>query len=757
MPSRLNATLLPYGVAVLAIAASLPVRWALRPLMGDGYPFLTFFPAVMLAAFFGGLRPGLLATGLGAACTVVWLIEPLFPLGEHTAWDLFRLSMFVLTGLIISGLNESLHGARRRLEAAAEQYRASEARYRATLTSIGDAVIATDSKGQVSYLNPVAGRLTGWNQGEAVGRPLAAVFRILNEETRRPVENPVERVVRTGLVVGLANHTLLVARDGTERPIDDSAAPIRDETGSIDGVVLVFRDVTERRRAEAALRRSEVFYRTLGEAVPDFVWSGDSKGILDYVNQRWRDYTGLTLEELNARGWQVVHHPDEREALDCQFQAAGRAGLPFEAEVRYRRRDGVYRWFLARSVPTRTEEGRVRWYGTLTDIDDRKRAEEALQEANRRKDEFLAMLGHELRNPLAPVRNALHILRHSHAGDPTVEQLRALMERQVGHMVRLVEDLLDVSRISRGQIELRKAPVELSELITRTLEGVRPLFAEKRHRLEVELSREPLRLEADSTRLEQMLANLLTNAAKYTPPEGRVRLTLGREGGEAVLRVRDDGIGIRPEMLPRIFDMFQQADRIPGRVAEGLGLGLTLVHRLVELHGGGVTAHSAGPGQGSEFVVRLPLAPAAPATESASSSGAPVRAGPSRRVLVVDDNIDAAESMALLLRLSGHEVRVVYDGPSALAEARAHRPEVVLLDIGLPRGMDGYEVARRLRRECGLADVLLVAVTGYGQEEDRRRALEAGFDEHLTKPVDLDRLRQLVAREEARSHNSRAS
>jgi PAS domain S-box-containing protein len=518
-----------------------------------------------------------------------------------------------------------------RIRKAEQALRSQTELLRVTLSSIGDGVIATDPAGLITFINPVARALTGWGE-EAVHRPLPEVFRIIDEETAQPVESPVEQVIRTGQVVGLGNHSVLIARDGARRPIDDSAAPIRAEEGEVVGVVLVFRDVTERRRLEDEVR--------------------------------------LRSEELVQR--------------------------------------------------------------------------------DQRKDEFLAMLGHELRNPLAPISNSLHLLRLQLAGDPRFEQPGRLLERQVVHLTRLVDDLMDVSRITRGKLDLQKQRVALATIMTQAAEATRPFLEERDHRLEVVQPAAPAPLEADPARLEQVLSNLLNNAAKYTPPGGLVRLAGAVEGGQAVVRVRDNGIGIRPEMLPRLFEMFQQADRVPGRVSEGLGLGLSLVRSLVEMHGGSVSAHSAGAGQGSEFVVRLPLAPGSPTPEPPTTTvAAPSEVRP-LRILIVDDNVDGANSLALLLRLEGHEVKVVHDGQAALEAAGEFRPEAVLLDIGLPRGMDGYEVAIRLRALPGLGSVLIVALTGYGQEEDRQRSSAAGFSAHLVKPVNLDLLREALARAGAR-------
>ncbi|HEX8201798.1 MAG TPA: response regulator [Isosphaeraceae bacterium] len=369
-----------------------------------------------------------------------------------------------------------------------------------------------------------------------------------------------------------------------------------------------------------------------------------------------------------------------------------------------------------------------------------------IREADRRKGEFLAMLAHELRNPLAPLLGSLHLLGLDNADVAEVQQARAVAERQVRHLARLVDDLLDVSRINSGKVHLRKEAVVLQEAVARAVETVRPLVEARRHAIAVEIPPEPVLLEADADRLAQILANLLNNAAKYTEPGGHITVQAGRDGDFAVVRVRDTGIGIAPELLPRVFDLFTQAERSLDRSQGGLGIGLTLVRRLVELHGGGVHVISAGAGQGSEFVVRLPLGAPEPARAADRPAPAAEAGEPQpHRVLVVDDNTDGARVLARLLQAGGHRVRVAHDGPSALEAARAEPPDVVLLDIGLP-GMDGYEVAQRLKAMEGPDHALLVALTGYGQEEDRRRSVEAGIDHHLIKPVDPGALQDLLAR-----------
>jgi len=385
----------------------------------------------------------------------------------------------------------------------------------------------------------------------------------------------------------------------------------------------------------------------------------------------------------------------------------------------------------------------LRMLGINMDVTERKEAEEALREADRRKDEFLAMLAHELRNPLAPIRAGLHLLGVVEQDDPRSVRVREMLDRQVQHLVRLVDDLLELSRVSRGDIELRREPVELVSGIASALETSRPLIDERGHRFTVTLPAEPLVLDVDPVRLSQIVANLLNNAARYTDPGGRITLSAEPDGDEVCIHVTDDGVGIPLEMLARVFEPFTQVDRSSARSHRGLGIGLALVKTLAEMHGGSVAASSAGPGKGSDFTVRLPLArsgsAAAPA-RAADGAGASV-AG--RRILVVDDNRDAAESLGLLLETMGHEVRVAHAGGEGLLAVQAFAPAVVLLDIGMP-DMDGYEVARRIRDEEGSARAVLVAITGWGQDEDRQRAREAGFDHHLTKPVDPAELQRLL-------------
>jgi signal transduction histidine kinase len=412
--------------------------------------------------------------------------------------------------------------------------------------------------------------------------------------------------------------------------------------------------------------------------------------------------------------------------------------------VRFESKDGDWRWLDSNALPWFTADGEYAGHvGISIDITEAVRAEEARKESeHRRKDEFLATLAHELRNPLAPICDALHILEYS--GDArATNRLHEIMERQVNHMVRLVDDLLEVSRITRGKIELCKAPVELAAIVHAAAEVSKPLIESGGHELTIDLPAEPLMLDADAVRLTQVFFNLLDNAAKYTVNGGCIEVAAQRSAAHVIVSVRDNGIGIASDILPQVFDMFAQSDHSTARNHGGLGIGLTLVRGIVEMHGGEVEARSAGPRLGSEFVVRLPLAenfqPA-----SSSPELPPSNAGLSRqRILVVDDNRDAAESLAMLLKVLGAEVDVVHDGPAALAALEDRRPAVVLMDIGMP-GMDGYQVAQLIRQDPRFHDITLIALTGWGQEEDRRRAHASGFDHHLLKPVDIQALQTLL-------------
>jgi PAS domain S-box-containing protein len=719
--------------------------------------------------------------------------------------------------------------------------------------------------------------LTGWTQDAAAGVLLEDVYRIVDQETRRAVESPALRALRDGVIVGPANHTLLFARDGTGRPIDDIATPIRNAAGDIAGVVLVFRDVTERGRhaqEERDLAYADSIIATLREpflvldkglrvrtANASFyrafhVPRGETEGrsLYELGDGQW-DIPGLrTLLEAASRevavhDFEVEHDfpaigtrsmllnarrfPPEAEDPDLILLAIEdvtdwrRSELAMkDSELRYRRlfqtaKDGIlildaetgkiidanpfmsgllgyeHDEFLGQELwqiglfrdqegsraayrelrekgyirydhlPLKTKGGReveVEFVSNIYPVDDRQVAQcnirditdrsrlerktqeqaSALADLHRRKDEFLAMLSHELRNPLSPILNAVHLLRLQGDEGLIQREARSVIERQVGQLTRLIDDLLEVSRITTGRVRLQQDRLDVRAVVERAVESARPLIARRNHELSVSQPPEPIWLHADSTRLEQVVVNLLNNAAKYTEEGGRIWLTVRQEGDEMVLSVRDTGVGIAPEVISRVFDLFTQADRSLDRSQGGLGIGLALVQRLVEMHRGTVVAHSTGLGRGSEFTVRLPvlLSPPMPSPPGRTKPAEPPARG--SRILVVDDNEDSAEMLAKLLARSGHDARTAYTGPTALVVAAECLPDVVLLDIGLP-GINGYEVARRLRLIPRLEGVKIVAMTGYGQEADLRLAQEAGFDSHQVKPIDFAKVLELLS------------
>jgi PAS domain S-box-containing protein len=493
-----------------------------------------------------------------------------------------------------------------------------------------------------------------------------------------------------------------------------------------------------RRDAEA----SEARYRAIVEGQAEMVCRFRPDGTILFANGAYARAVGTTPDALTGVDfWDFIVKDDQASVRRMLDELSAEA-----PEVRIENRidtTGGPRWTLwTNRALAFDEDGRAtEVQSSGIDITDRRRAEDALRDAARRKDEFLAMLAHELRNPLAPLRTGLEVMKQPGAGDETVGRVRTVMERQLTNLVRLVDDLLDVSRISRGHIELRLADVELAGVIQHAIETVRPLVDDAGHDLSVSLPGEPLYVHADPTRLGQVFANLLHNAVKFTEPGGHIRLTAEREGENAVVRVTDDGVGIPAAALPAIFDLFTQVGGASG-TRTGLGIGLTLVRQLIERHGGRVDAYSDGPGAGSTFVVRLPLA--APDVAGLPAAVAETPAAAARRILVVDDNEDAATSLAMLLGIMGHDARTTFDGESALEEAARFRPHVVLLDLGMP-ALDGYDVARRLRAEPWGRGVMLVALTGWGQEEHKRRSEQAGFDRHLVKPVDRGALESLLA------------
>ena len=527
---------------------------------------------------------------------------------------------------------------------------------------------------------------------------------------------------------------------------DEAGTPVR-----FAGVLL---DISARRRAEQERReisedrdRLSRTYETLLSGIEDFAYVFDRRGHFLYANPPLLKLFGRTLEEVTGRTFiELGYSQADHDRHHAEIARVIATRQPFRGEIGLTFTDGpsaIYDYIFS---PVLGPEGDVEVVvGVTRNVTERTRAEEALREMDRQKNAFLAQLAHELRNPLAPIRNAARIFRLKQSAEHDLLWASEVIDRQVDHLTRLIDDLLDVSRISRNRLELRRQRIELQEVVRGAVEISKPTLDQNGHRLEQDLCAEPVYLIADMARLTQALMNLIINAAKYTDGGGLIQVIGRREGGEAVLRVRDNGIGIEPESVPKLFEMFYQAPAAAERSQGGLGIGLSLVKSVVELHGGSVAAHSEGAGKGAEFVLRVPaLAPTAPRSEAAPALP-PSSAMPSgaRRVLVVDDNEDGADSLAMFLQIGGHEVKTAYDGEEAIATAESFKPEVVLLDIGMPR-LNGYEACRRIRQSEWGRDMVLIAQTGWGQDEDRRRTREAGFDQHLIKPVDPVALMRIV-------------
>ena len=890
-----------------AIGAATLARWLLMPLLPESIPFITFFPVMAVATWYGGRWMGVIAAFFCYVIADYLFIPPIHGVTVFTpkAGATAPCIVFLIMSGLIIGLAEALRLSQERAEESAQRAAREHRILDISLRSIGDGVIATDANGKVTILNPVAEALTGWTQVDAQGRPLKEVFRIVNEQTHARVEDPCAEVLRTGRVVGLANHTILIAKDGSERPIDDSAAPIQDESGKVHGVILVFRDATDARRAHEGLQRlasivessedaiignsidgtitswnagAERMYGytaaeavgqditlivpderrtelasliqrvTAGETIPDFDTVrrrkdgsqvdvslqvspitnsegeviGTSKVDRDITLRKRRD---AALQFLADTSSTLAGLTDERSALQqaagtmvpfvadwcvlllvndqgqIELQACAHADPGKQSSLEQMLQHYPFDWsspavsveairkgttqvisdvsssLLARlapnpqhleilrqlnpksiiSVPLQIRGqtlGAISFvYGdanrryTTQDIAlaedlarrvstaiDNARLLSSLRTADEQKNEFLAMLAHELRNPLAAIQYAAEV-----AGMLPPQQdgnLFEVIKRQVQQLTHMIDDLLDLSRISRNKIQLRKENIDAATLARRAADTLQPLIDERKHRLIINLADEPLPLHVDPTRIEQVVGNLLTNAAKYTPEGGEIQLSTGFQNGGVVIRVRDTGIGIAPEILPHIFELFTQASATLDRSQGGLGIGLSVARKLVELHGGTISARSAGVGHGSEFSVRLPRGELPSEDEQSSAPQTRALSG-KLRILIVEDNHDTAEAAALLLKAHGHEVSVAYDGLSGLEEASRHRPDAMVIDLGLP-GLNGFELASRLR-ESG-TDATLVAVSGYGQLQDKQRSRAAGFDAHLVKPVTAESL-----------------
>jgi PAS domain S-box-containing protein len=615
----------------------------------------------------------------------------------------------------------------------------AERPYRALIEQMQEGAVTLGSDGSIQYCNRAFADL--------VKRPLETIAGGRMEQYLQTADQPsFEALSHQSRSTSTHGEVGLCAADGSVVPVYVSLTLVEDS--GQESVCVVVTNLTERKQAER-ISSSEQFVHGLIERAPIGVAVVDRHLRYVLTNPVYRALTRQTT--IAGRSIEEVFAPAIVRIVEPLVSRVMETGQPLhvpECSVP----DGVESWWNISLVPLYESGGTTSSVLILTeDITERKQAEgrlrrsqEALQEADRRKDEFLATLAHELRNPLAPIRTAAQILGSPKLAQPQLQWAQNVIQRQVGHMALLLDDLLDIARITQGKLELKPEYVELTDVVDSAVEAARPLLDGKHHSFMVSLPPESLILNADPLRLSQVLSNLLTNAAKYTDPGGHIELSGQMQGGLLCLTVQDDGIGMSAESLERIFEMFSQAEGASARSDGGLGIGLALVRGLVELHGGTVEAMSEGPGCGSKFMVRLPLAESIPSPAVAGETDPPPATIVGRRVLVADDNKDAADALAMLLELAGHEVRVAHGGRAALSLAQTFRPDVALLDIGMPE-LNGYEVAKLLRREPWGSRMFLIALTGWGQDEDRQRAKEAGFDRHLTKPVDTDALEILLS------------
>ncbi|MBP7148566.1 MAG: PAS domain S-box protein [Acidobacteria bacterium] len=873
-----------YGGTVLAVALATFVRLLLAPMLQREAPFLLFFPAIAACAWYSGLGAGILATLLSGLTGGVLLSAAGVPHFDTVTW--LSTILFLVAGGFVSALTDRAHAWRR-------SARGDEDRLRTTLRSIGDAVIVTDLECRITFLNPVAEQLTGWSLAEACGRPVESVFRIVNEITREKVANPLARVIREGVILGLANHTVLVSKDGREIPIDDSGAPIRGDDGLLTGAVLVFRDISARRQAEleqarlAAIVESAddaIFAKTLDGII--LTWNEGAQRIYGYTpeqtvgqpvamlappslsgqisdimarlrrGERIEHFetcrvrrngelfdVALTISPIrNARGeivaastvardisdrrqaelvlqqneerlrlalrgaqvgvwdWKLesnevawvgiepIHglapgsfggsfeaymaevHADDREHVRRSLAQALERRSPFDMEYRIVRPDGSIRWVQGKGEPRLGPDGRVvAMAGICMDVTARRAMEQERDEllarekaarvraetADRIKDEFLATLSHELRNPLNAVVGWARLLASGSLDTDKRERAIEIIKRNAEAQVQLVDDLLDVSRFITGKLRLDVKRVELQTVIASVIDASRVAAEAKGIALTSSFEPGAPPVAGDPDRLQQVFWNLLMNALKFTPGGGRIDVSLAVEGPDVVVRVRDSGRGIPAEALPYIFDRFRQADSGTTRVHGGLGLGLAVVRHLVEAHGGTVNAESAGVDQGATFTVTLPALVRGIQRHGAAGSGrVAARAGQPElprarldglRILIVDDDPDARELLVQALQECGANVHAAESARVALERLAEVRPDAVVTDIAMP-GMDGFALVREIRSaERGQRRLPVVALTGFARPEDRMHMLEAGFDVHFAKPVDLAELSGALA------------
>ncbi|GAA6619063.1 ATP-binding protein [Scytonema sp. NUACC26] len=747
----MRSRLLAYGVAILAATVALVLTQLLLSLLNP-LIFPLFFAAVAASAWYGGLKPGLLAIALSIGYSRYFFIEPTHSFTITSVNHLVQLFAFSLVSFFIALLCTQLRNANQKTKTNLRALREANQRITRTLENTSDAFVALDRDWRIVYQNVEAERINGKPRTEVLGK---THWEEWPASVGTNVEHQYRRAMAEQIPVHFEHHFYQPPTYNLWIEID--AYPHE------DGLDIFFRNITHRKQTEATLRQSEERYRYLAESIPQLVWTADADGILTDVNQRWSDYTGLSLAQAQTFGWEAIAHPDDLPTISQNWAAAQHARVNYRAEGRMRRADGAYRWYLHQAVPLKNEQGQViKWFGTATDIENQKQLDQQRQwlleqeqtaraeaeTANRIKDEFLAVLSHELRSPLNPILGWSQLLLSSKLdATKTIHALQTI-ERNAKLQAQLIEDLLDVSRILRGKLSLAMVPVNLALTIEAAIETVRLAAQAKSIQIDTVFDSNTGLVLGDSARLQQAIWNLLTNAVKFTSPGGRVKIQLECIDCRVQITVSDTGKGIHPDFLPYVFDYFRQADATTTRKFGGLGLGLAIVRHLVELHGGTVRAESPGEGLGATFTVSLPVLNEDNSIKDEDNSSLLAHEAlplSGMQVLVVDDEADSRELVTFILEQRGAIVTAVASALEALQIMAKTQPNVLVSDIGMP-DMDGYMLVQQIRAMQSEQNSQLkaIALTAYAGEIDRQKALAVGFQDRVAKPVDPDRLVEAI-------------
>jgi PAS domain S-box-containing protein len=684
-----------------------------------------FYLAVFTTAWLAGTGPALLACGLCIISAFGFLGVPYGFTNDITTF--LKVILFLSVACFIIAAMRARDEMKRR--------------FKVTLESIADSVVVTNKVGVIDFINTSAAELLSISKTKASGRHVNELFGFFHEKNLEPMPNPIEIALKEKSVVRNEHDTVLRTTNGTGFPVDFCSAPVRDSNGDSLGAVTVFRNVDQARQFEIELKKLEAQLRAVTETMAAGVTQCSRDMRYMWVSPAYGEWIGYKPKDIIGKPIVEIMGQDAFNSLEEYFhKVLSGKKVEYEKEIDYR---GMgKRWIHAVYKPTHDPNGQVDgWVAVVRDITLQKELEQNLKQEDRRKDEFLAMLAHELRNPLAPIRNAVELMRRLEIQDPKLRRARDVIDANVNQLTHLLDDLLDIARVKSGKITLRKKNISIQDFIQEAADNCRALIESRKQQFHVLVPGIHAEIYGDFTRLTQVLVNLLNNAAKFTPPGGEISLTVFVEKDQLTISVRDTGVGISAELLPRVFDVFVQGDQSLDHSQGGLGIGLAMVRNLIEMHNGRVEVFSQGYNQGSEFVVMLPLV-----VQPFLQEGSHIKNNgtqPHYKILIVDDMLITAEGLAEVLRLDGHDVQTACNGLETLKISKSFQPDILILDIGLP-GMDGYTVAEQLRKEKYMEGAAIIAMTGYGEAKDIMRAKESGFDDHLIKPVDFDRLQSLI-------------